>query len=215
MFDLEQAILAWRKQMTDAGVKAPVPLEELESHLRDAVEERVRQGLGEAEAFNVASGQMGRAGEIKSEFDKAAKLEMPLGQKWGDRYGVSFFASLIVFYGIWMTRLVMQYALFSGKERTLAFAALAVTELAVFAAWHLVPVLFPIIHNKRVESVVVSLCVVADAVWYVFFAWYVLPRFQFTPGGVRVMTLWAMIPILVAPTFFSVLRRSERAGVQT
>ena len=39
MFDLEQAIAEWRKQMLAAGIKAPVPLDELESHLREEVEE--------------------------------------------------------------------------------------------------------------------------------------------------------------------------------
>jgi hypothetical protein len=35
MFDLEQAIADWREQMLAAGVKTPVPLVELESHLLD------------------------------------------------------------------------------------------------------------------------------------------------------------------------------------
>ena len=30
MFDLEQAIAGWRRQMQAAGIKTPVPLEELE-----------------------------------------------------------------------------------------------------------------------------------------------------------------------------------------
>jgi len=37
MFDLEQAIIAWRQQMLAAGIKSPVPLEELENHLRDEI----------------------------------------------------------------------------------------------------------------------------------------------------------------------------------
>ena len=32
MFDLEQAIADWRRQMLAAGIKTPVPLEELKSH---------------------------------------------------------------------------------------------------------------------------------------------------------------------------------------
>ena len=41
MFDLEQSIADWRRQMLAAGIKTPVPLEELESHLREEIE---RQG---------------------------------------------------------------------------------------------------------------------------------------------------------------------------
>ena len=40
MFDLEQAILEWRRQMTAGGIKAPEVLDELESHLHDDVDSR-------------------------------------------------------------------------------------------------------------------------------------------------------------------------------
>ena len=33
MFDLEQAIVAWRGQMMRAGIESPATLTELESHL--------------------------------------------------------------------------------------------------------------------------------------------------------------------------------------
>ena len=38
MFDLEQAIAGWRRQMLAAGIQSPVPLEELGIHLRDEIE---------------------------------------------------------------------------------------------------------------------------------------------------------------------------------
>ena len=37
MFGLEQAIADWRQQMLAAGIKTPVPLEELEIHLREDI----------------------------------------------------------------------------------------------------------------------------------------------------------------------------------
>ena len=49
--NLEENILAWRKQMLAAGIKTPAPLEELENHLRDAIDRQVRSGLGEQGAF--------------------------------------------------------------------------------------------------------------------------------------------------------------------
>jgi len=45
MFNLETAIGEWRKQMIAAGVKAPVPLEELELHLREEMESQLQSGL--------------------------------------------------------------------------------------------------------------------------------------------------------------------------
>ena len=37
MPDLEQRIAIWRSQMIDAGIKTPVPLDELEAHLREEI----------------------------------------------------------------------------------------------------------------------------------------------------------------------------------
>ncbi len=45
MFNLEQAISEWRRQMLAAGLKTPVPLEELESHLRQDVEQQMQLGI--------------------------------------------------------------------------------------------------------------------------------------------------------------------------
>ena len=40
MFDLEQSIADLRRQMLAAGIKTPVPLEELEIHLREEIEQQ-------------------------------------------------------------------------------------------------------------------------------------------------------------------------------
>ncbi len=70
MFDLEQAITGWRQQMLAAGIKTPVPLEELESHLREEIREHIRSGLGEQAAFETAIRQIGQAEVLKTEFAK-------------------------------------------------------------------------------------------------------------------------------------------------
>jgi hypothetical protein len=45
MFNLEQSIIEWRKQMLAAGIKTPVPLDELEIHLREEIERQMASGL--------------------------------------------------------------------------------------------------------------------------------------------------------------------------
>ena len=70
MFDLDQAISEWRRQMTDGGVKSPEILSELESHLRDDVEQRMRSGLAAKQAFEVAVRQMGPVEVLSTEFAK-------------------------------------------------------------------------------------------------------------------------------------------------
>ena len=73
MFNLEQTIAEWRRQMLAAGIKTPVPLEELEIHLREAIELHVKSGLNEAEAFQAAVERIGRAEQLQKEFKKVKK----------------------------------------------------------------------------------------------------------------------------------------------
>lgn len=73
MFDLEAHITEWRKQMLAAGIKSPVPLEELESHLRDHID-RLKSGLSEEEAFRTAAKELGDGKILKKEFSKGELL---------------------------------------------------------------------------------------------------------------------------------------------
>lgn len=77
MFNLEQSIADWRKQMLAGGIKTPVPLTELESHLRDDVEQQLRKGIGAQAAFDAAAKQLGRADMLRQEF-KQDRLDIRL-----------------------------------------------------------------------------------------------------------------------------------------
>ena len=79
MFDLEQSIADWRKQMLAAGIKAPVPLDELESHLREEIERQIQSGASDQEAFQRTVLQIGQAKELKAEFVKDRNLFSLLG----------------------------------------------------------------------------------------------------------------------------------------
>ena len=80
MFDLEQAIADWRQQMLAAGIKTPVPLEELEIHLREEIERQMQSGTNEQRAFEMAALQIGQADVLKTEFVKANGLLGLIGQ---------------------------------------------------------------------------------------------------------------------------------------
>ena len=73
MFDLEKAVVDWRKQMLSAGIKFPTPLEELESHLREAVEQQMRAGFSDQIAFGMAVREIGQTGDLQTEFAKASE----------------------------------------------------------------------------------------------------------------------------------------------
>jgi hypothetical protein len=74
MFDLEKAISEWRRQMIAAGIKTPVPLEELESHLREDFERQIQSSANEEQAFAIAVWQIGHSKELKTEFKKGRRL---------------------------------------------------------------------------------------------------------------------------------------------
>ena len=71
MFDLEQSITDWRRQMLAVGIKTPVPLEELEIHLREEIERQIQSGLSTQPAFESAVQRIGQANSLKVEFAKA------------------------------------------------------------------------------------------------------------------------------------------------
>jgi hypothetical protein len=72
MFNLDQAILEWRQQMATGCIKAPDVLEELESHLRDDVEQQVRSGVGQRSAFDAAVQRVGERQTLRKEFRKVS-----------------------------------------------------------------------------------------------------------------------------------------------
>ncbi|MDB6122599.1 MAG: hypothetical protein JWQ71_1592 [Pedosphaera sp.] len=70
MFNLEQAIVAWRQQMIAGGVKSSTVLDELENHLREEVEQQRRFGLSVQPAFEAAIQQLGQSRVLIQEFKK-------------------------------------------------------------------------------------------------------------------------------------------------
>ena len=71
MFDLEQQISEWRKQMLAAGINTPGQLDELEAHLRDDFAEFIRAGVDSRQAFETAAAHIGNARDLGAEFHRA------------------------------------------------------------------------------------------------------------------------------------------------
>jgi hypothetical protein len=76
MLNLEQAISEWRKQMLAAGIKTPVPLEELEIHLCEEIEWQMKSGLNEQKAFEISIQRIGQPKMLKREFKKSERKQM-------------------------------------------------------------------------------------------------------------------------------------------
>jgi len=70
MFNLEHKIAEWRQQMLAAGIETPVPLGELESHLREDIEQRAKSGSDGPTAFAAAVQKIGPGCTLRNEFQK-------------------------------------------------------------------------------------------------------------------------------------------------
>jgi hypothetical protein len=82
MFDLEKAIAEWRRRMLAAGISAPESLDELESHLREEIEERMRLGLDAQRAFEAAVERVGQPSALGAEFAKLSLSRRTLPLKY-------------------------------------------------------------------------------------------------------------------------------------
>jgi len=70
MFNLDSAISEWRRKMIAAGIKSADVLDELESHLREDVEQQMRAGATAERAFGEAVQRVGAAENLNREFAK-------------------------------------------------------------------------------------------------------------------------------------------------
>src|SRR2546425_9066540 len=142
MFNLDQAIAQWRQQMLNAGLKSPVPLDELENHLRADIQEQMRSGQSVKEAFEVATRRIGEGHALKSEFAKARKAPKALRKLMG-------FACVVLLGFIFLlsgfTFFQMQMSL---GEQILSYAAVTFTLVAACGWRYAVPVL-PGVPDKR------------------------------------------------------------------
>jgi hypothetical protein len=103
MFDLKQSIATWRKQMLAAGIQTPVPLEELEIHLREEIGRQIKSGLDEQKAFEISVQQIGQPKVLNKEFNKNERKFMKrtllvLLGIFGMLFGMAFILPALAWY---------------------------------------------------------------------------------------------------------------------
>ncbi len=86
MFNLEQAIADWRRQLADAGIKSANVLDELEDHLRDDIEQQTRSGADPQKAFDSAVLRIGQARALRDEFGRLAGRSAKPGRRFVRRF---------------------------------------------------------------------------------------------------------------------------------
>ena len=194
MFNLDQAISEWRQRMLAAGIKTPVPLEELENHLRDDVEWQMKSGLTEQKAFEIAVERIGQASSLNREFKKVSRTDKTLQRKWASR----ICAAVLGIYSLAVAWILSTHDL-TFNERMSGFASLGTVLVSVSLILQIIPRLFPVIANRSVHSAVGVIGAISGAGWFLAFAYLILPRCNFTPGQLLVTIFWAAVPMLVWP----------------
>src|SRR5216683_2770198 len=214
MFDLNEQIAEWRRQMLAAGIETPVPLNELESHLREDVEQQMRSGLAEQQAFAIALQRMGQANTLKAEFEK---VEDPRKARSRKQKIVFCYAAAVFYAVIGIHTFFFRHDVsFSLAERMLGLAAVAPTVLLLCSVRYLYRML-PVLTNKRVRTGVGLACGVLGILYSVIFMNFILPAFDFTDGQVTGVCLLALLPMAIGGIIASGLeeaahRRTATAG---
>lgn len=177
--------------MIAAGVKTPVPLEELENHLREEIERQLQSGTNSERAFETAVQKIGPANVLKSEFKKvdaarnerARALEQNLGFLSANLIPFVIGSSLLLKpRGLQMT---------SGQEIS-CLVAVATFALLIWTG-RLGYRLFPVIPARRTRIFIGFLISAPVWLWWIVFFHFILARYDFTPGQLTVAFIWGFI----------------------
>jgi len=170
MFNLDQAITEWRRQMIAGGIKTSAVLDELESHLREDAERQMHSGMNQRQVFEAAARRIGDSDLLKAEFAKIAGLQkVRPAQVIG--IGCSVFAGL---YSLLLVPHLFTIHELSPGQRVLGMAAVALTLFSV-ASWRFSYRYLPAIRNHRARKAAGLVCGVAGLAWVLIFA-YLLPN---------------------------------------
>jgi putative ABC transport system permease protein len=82
MFDLEKAISQWKKSLRKNPALEEGYIDELESHLRDVVDEHLELGISPEGSFNYAVEQLGDAYELGNQFYKTYTTKFSGSPSW-------------------------------------------------------------------------------------------------------------------------------------
>ena len=165
MFNLDQAIGQWRRQMSAGGIKSASVLDELEAHLREDVDGQVRTGLNEESAFKAAVQKIGKSDLLKAEF---AKIHGPTESRAAKVIGIAccVFASL---YSLLLVPHLFTIHELTFGQRILGLAAVTLTFLSI-VSWRFSHRYLPVIRNQRARKVVGIACGAVGFAWILVFA---------------------------------------------
>jgi hypothetical protein len=180
MPNLDKRIAEWRRRMKAGGIKSPAVLDELESHLRDEVEQQMRSGLDAQESLAVAADRIGQADILKIEFETIGELPSARERKVT---GILLLAALGLYAALGL--LIFFTAKASLTERTTMLAAVAFTVLTGLSGRLFLHRFLPVVARKR-HRIIVQV-VILQGGRSIFHS---STGLDFTPGRLVTTILW-------------------------
>ena len=210
MFNLESSIAEWRRQMLAAGIKMPVPLDELEIHLREEIAQQVKSRISAQEAFADAVQQIGKADLMKNEFEKVDGAKEL--RAW-ERIQIIFFAGLGVISSFIAAVIIFKPGGFSAATLAEQMSGLAAVAVMILLAGggYLGCGFFPVILTKRMRDAICNSSGVLLVIWWAIFFNVILTRFDFTMSQLFVTIFWGFgVPFGVFAGFVTGLEKAAR-----
>lgn len=143
MPDLESMIGEWRRGMACCGIKSQDALDELESHLRDAMEQHMRSGVEPDAALIMAVESMGPPNLLQSEFQKIQPHRL-MNAKLRSRL-----LEVLVVAGLVAVQIALLLPIVHKWKVHEAFAA---WDLGILAVWAVSVVTGAIVFNRKRRS---------------------------------------------------------------
>lgn len=203
MFNLDQAIIEWRRQMTAGGVKNSAVLDELESHVREDVERQTHSGVEAQKAFEMAVQRIGSASLIKNEFKKS--MIAVIGEKL-----MVVAAVLVLAFGAFLSMATLLLCYQTVVERSVGFVVIALS-FGVMCVWPVFAWRLPVVHPRRKRQAMQVACLAAGFSLSTFYVQVILPHFDRTHDGlIPAIGFFAIFPIAVGFALAAGLDRASR-----
>ena len=225
--DLNTILRRWREEVGASGTLGRQDLDELESHLRDSVQNLEQGGLSAEEAFHVASRRLGTAGGLVAEFAKVNWQEVWMTRLLWMVAGIILAHALDSLLGISANLAVSASSSLALKGQFLGMVGVGARWLTVVVAagvvWRLIGKHALSTHKTNAPSarhpmrttLLVIGCLMLGAV--LSFATQVLVLRHHSPSDLGTLTLWRsydrlLMPLIVWPGLLFLLLRRRAGG---
>jgi hypothetical protein len=193
MFDLEKSIANWRREMKSAGIKTPTTLDELEIHLREEIESQTTSGLSPQKAFENALQIMGLPRAVRDEFNKLEETQAAREWKHKQAMLLAITGSVSLLTSVMLLLRLGGFSDATHGQQIAGWAAVAAFNLFIWGGrrtWRTLPV----ISSRRIRETISISGALPLTLWWIVFAWIILPRTDFMMGQLAVALLWGFFP---------------------